>query len=169
MRTIILNVAVSLDGFIAGPNGEFDWCFTDQDYGMADFMNSIDTIFYGRKSYELMLTMEEDLFKDQTRYVFSQTLDEVVEGYQLLKGDLKTEVERIRAQEGKKIWLFGGTSLASSFLEAGLINELFLAVHPLLLGTGMPLFEGIADRTPLKLVDSKTYDSGMMQLLYRIE
>ena len=73
MRKIILNVAVSLDGFIEGPNGEFDWCFTDQDYGMSDFMKSIDAILFGRKSYELMLKMSKNPFPEKMKYIFSKT------------------------------------------------------------------------------------------------
>ena len=74
MRKIILNLAVSLDGFIEGPNGEYDWCFIDQDYGMTDFMDSIDAIFFGRKSYELVLKTGADYFGNKKQYVFSKTL-----------------------------------------------------------------------------------------------
>ena len=63
-----------LDGFIEGPNGEFDWCFSDQDYGMTDFLKRIDTILFGRKSYELLVKMDKDSFRDKERFVFSKTL-----------------------------------------------------------------------------------------------
>ena len=75
MRKVMLNLAVSLDGFIEGPNGEFDWCFTDQDYGMMDFMNRIDVIFIGRKSYELVLQMGKHPYSDKLKYVFSKTIN----------------------------------------------------------------------------------------------
>ncbi len=77
MRKVILNLAVSLDGFIEGPNGEFDWCFADQDYGMINFMNRIDSIYIGRKSYELVLQMEKNPYPDKLKYVFSRTLKNV--------------------------------------------------------------------------------------------
>ena len=73
MGKIILNLAVSLDGFIEGPNGEFDWCFDDQDYGLKEFFNRIDAIFMGRKSYELVKSMEDDLYDNKK--ICTQILD----------------------------------------------------------------------------------------------
>lgn len=103
MRKIILNVTMSLDGCMEGPNGEIDWCFTDQDYGMTDFLNSIYSIFYGRKSYELMIKMGDDYFADKQQYVFSRSLETVESPYQLLNGDWKKTVEDMRRAEGKDI------------------------------------------------------------------
>ena len=81
MRNIILGLAVSLDGFIEGSNGEFDWCFTDQDYGMSDFMKRVDTLFMGRKTYELTLKMEGGTgFPILKEYIFSNTLEHVAAG-----------------------------------------------------------------------------------------
>ena len=72
MRNVILNVAVSLDGFIEGPNGEFDWCFTDQDYGMHNFLQRTDSIFIGRKSFEVLMRSYRNAFSDKRKYVFSK-------------------------------------------------------------------------------------------------
>jgi dihydrofolate reductase len=94
MKKLVLGVATSLDGFIEGRNGEYDWCFTDQDYGMSDFFKRIDSIFIGRKSYELAITMgdvEMPGFPKLTEYVFSNTLKEVRPGSILIKGDLEAE------------------------------------------------------------------------------
>jgi dihydrofolate reductase len=81
MRKVILGLAVSLDGFIEGPNGEYDWCLTDQDYGISDFFSRIDSIFIGRKSYEFSLTMGDDVpmpgLPKVTEYVFSNTLKDI--------------------------------------------------------------------------------------------
>src|ERR1043166_6154152 len=99
MRKIILELAVSLDGFIEGPNGEYDWCFTDQDYGLSDFFKRIDTTFMGRKTYELVLSMGDkgsEGFPKFKEYIFSTTLDKVKEGATLIKEDIKTEVEKIK-------------------------------------------------------------------------
>ena len=88
MRKVILQLAVSLDGYIEGPNGEYDWCFTDQDYGMKEFYTRIDSMFIGRKSYELMMTMDESVmpgFPKLTEYVFSTTLQEVKPGAILIR------------------------------------------------------------------------------------
>ncbi len=171
MRKVILALAVSLDGFIEGPNGEYDWCFTDQDYGMSDFFNRIDSIFIGRKSYELALTMGDNpmpCFPKLKEYVFSNTLKEVKSGAVLVKGDIQSEVKKIKKENGKDIWLFGGASLTSSLLKYKLIDEIGLAVHPILLGGGKPLFSDIKERINLRLVDSKTYPAGLVSLTYTI-
>jgi dihydrofolate reductase len=139
MRKLILQLAVSLDGFIEGPNGEYDWCFTDQDYGMSQFFERIDSVFYGRKSYELTLSMSEPTSKSAmpafpklTEYVFSTTLQEVKPGAILINGDIEAEVRRIKNESGKDIWLFGGASLTASLMNLGLVDEislLFIALY----------------------------------------
>jgi dihydrofolate reductase len=171
MRKVILGLAVSLDGYIEGPNGEYDWCFTDQDYGMSDFFKRIDTLFIGRKSYELTLTMDEAGmagFPKLTEYVFSTTLKEVKLGAILIKGDIEAEVKRIKNEPGKDIWLFGGANLTASLLNLCLIDEIWLAVHPIILGSGKPLFSNIQKRIPLILTDTKTYSSGLVSLTYTL-
>ncbi|GAA4469136.1 dihydrofolate reductase family protein [Nibrella saemangeumensis] len=175
MRKLILQVAVSLDGFIEGPNGEFDWCFTDQDYGMTAFFERIDSVFYGRKSYELTVSMADSMdngalpdFPKLQEYVFSNTLPEVKPGVILINGDIETEVRRIKNEPGKDIWLFGGASLTASLMALGLVDEISLAVHPNLLGSGKPLFGPLTKRMPLTLLDTKTYSSGLVSLTYAL-
>jgi dihydrofolate reductase len=166
MRKIILNVAVSLDGFIEGPNGEYDWCFNDQDYGLTPFFKSLDAIFMGRKSYEVANQHGgENPWKGITTYLFSRTIgkapsDEVV----LVRG--MDEVKSIINQPGKDIWLFGGAELITEFMNAGLIDEYWLSVHPIVLGSGKPLFQNINGRKHFKLVESKIYDTGLASLKY---
>lgn len=166
MRKIILNLAVSLDGFIEGPKGEFDWCFSDQDYGMTDFMSRIDAVFFGRKSYELLLKMSENPFPGKTKYVFSKTENRTEGDVQFINHDVEKEIGSIKDQRGKDIWLFGGAELISTLLNYGLVDELQLAVHPLLLGQGKPLFQDLLQKMELRLLDSKTYSSGLVQLFY---
>ncbi|GAB3698852.1 dihydrofolate reductase family protein [Spirosoma flavus] len=172
MRKVILGLAVSLDGHIEGPNGEYDWCFTDQDYGLNAFLERIDAIFIGRKSYELMNNPAEEAsnyqFSAYKKYVFSNTLTQVGEGAELIRGDLKTEINALKNQPGKDFWLFGGADLTSSLMNAGLVDELFLAVHPIVLGAGKPLFNNIHDRIKLTLTDSKIYSTGLVSLYYRL-
>jgi len=172
MRKIILQLAVSLDGFIEGPNGEFDWCFIDQDYGMSAFFKRIDAVFMGRKSYELALAMESEApsgFPKIKEYVFSNTLTDVKKGVVIVKGDVKKEVVKIKKRKGKDIWLFGGAELISSLMNLQLVDELILAVHPVVLGSGKPLFKDIAERTWLTLTDSKIYDNGLVFLTYTVK
>jgi dihydrofolate reductase len=170
MRKVILGVAVSLDSFIEGPNGEYDWCFTDQDYGLSTFFKRVDTVFVGRKTYEMSLGMEGGGagFPKLKEYIFSTTLDKVKDGATLIKGNIKTEVEKIKKEKGKDIWLFGGASLTTSLMNLELVDELSLAVHPILLGHGKPLFINIKDRIKLTLVDTKTYSTGLVSLTYNV-
>lgn len=171
MRKVILGLAVSLDGYIEGPNGEYDWCLTDQDYGMSAFYKRIDSLFIGRKSYDLTLSMGDEAMPDfpkLTEYVFSTTLKEVKPGAILINGDIEAEVNRIKNEPGKDIWLFGGADLTASLLNLGLIDEIGLAVHPIILGSGKPLFSNIKGKIPLKLIDTKTYSSGLVYLTYTL-
>lgn len=170
MRKLILGVAVSLDGFIEGPNGEYDWCFTDQDYGLYDFFKRIDSIFMGRKSYEMAQSMGEAPpgFPKLKEYIFSTTLTEIKAGAVLIKTNIKEEIEKIKKEKGKDIWLFGGASLTTSLINLGVVDEISLAVHPVILGAGKPLFSNINGRVHLKLTDSKTYSTGLVSLTYAL-
>jgi dihydrofolate reductase len=171
MRKIILQLAVSLDGFIEGPNGEFDWCFTDDDYGMTQFFKRIDAIFIGRKTYELTLTMGGSAppgFPALKEYIFSRSLDQVEGDRVLITGRLVEEVSKIKSEPGKDIWLFGGAALTTSFINLGLIDEMALAVHPILLGSGKPLFQDIPGRIPLQLINTQAYPSGLVMLSYKL-
>lgn len=169
MRKLILGLAVSLDGFIEGPNGEFDWCFTDQDYGMNEFFQRVDALFIGRKSYEVMQKMGEGSVPGMPKleeYVFSTSMTSVKKDAVLISGNAIEEARKIKNSKGKDIWLFGGASLTASLMEAGLVDEFWLSVHPILLGSGKPLFEGLKDRVLLELIDSKTYSTGLVSLTY---
>ncbi|HEV8505906.1 MAG TPA: dihydrofolate reductase family protein [Chitinophagaceae bacterium] len=170
MRKLILQVAVSLDGYIEGPNGEYDWCFMDQDYGMSEFFKRVDSVFYGRKSYELALSMEgvEVTHPKLKEYVFSTTLQNVRPGATLINGDIKERVNKIKSEAGKDIWLFGGASLTTSLLNLGLVDEISLAVHPIILSSGKLLFNNIRNRISLNLIDHKAYSTGLVFLTYTI-
>lgn len=168
MRKIVLNVAMSLDGLIEGPNGEYDWCFDDQDYGMHEFLNRIDAIFYGRKSYEeLMRASKTNPFAEKQSFLFSKSLPTSDE-YQLVTGDLTSSVMEIKRSAGKDIWLFGGASLTASMMKENLVDELLLAVHPIILGKGKALFDMLDSRQTLKLMESKPYSSGLVSMHYSI-
>lgn len=166
MRKVILNVAVSLDGLIEGPNGEYDWCFTDQDYGLTDFFNSIDTIFMGRKSYEVARANGGmNMWKGVNTYVFSNTIDKSSMGdVKIIRG--MNDVAGILREPGKNIWLFGGAELTTAFVNARLVDEMWLSVHPIVLGKGKPLFQNIDTRKHFRLFDTLVYDSGLITLKY---
>jgi dihydrofolate reductase len=172
MRKLIVGLAISLDGFIEGPNGEYDWCFTDQDYGMTEFLKGIDAIFYGRKSWEMMKTYSppegENPWKHIKNYVFSNSYSKPGDDFELITGDIVAEVIKLKSQPGKNIWMFGGASLNDSLMKAGLIDEIGLAVHPILLGNGKPFFADYGKRIKLELVDSKPYSTGLIYLTYKV-
>lgn len=171
MRKIILGLAVSLDGFIEGPNGEYDWCFTDQDYGLSEFFKRIDAVFMGRKSYELAQAMGEAPpgMPKMEEYIFSTTLKHVKEGATLISGDTKEQVLKIKNRPGKDIWLFGGASLTSSLMNLGLVDEIWLSIHPVVLGGGKPLFSNIENRIQLQLKECKTFSTGLVSVIYEIK
>ena len=167
MRKIILNVAVSLDGFIEGPAGEYDWCFNDQDYGMTAFFEETDAIFIGRKSYDLV-SAEPGMFAGKKMYVFSDTLlpgkNEDIEV--IPSANFAHAVEGIMNEAGGNIWLFGGASLVSAFVQKNWITEMLLSIHPVILGSGKPLFQNVKERITLQVVGQQVYDSGLVQIRY---
>jgi dihydrofolate reductase len=178
MRKIILDLAVSLDNYIEGPNGEYDWCFVDQDYGFTSLLNRIDSVFYGRKSFELFgsynpatgATEMEKLFlkmmDEKKKYVFSNTLKSV-ENAVLINGNIEEKVKRIKEEPGKDIQLFGGAGLITALENLNLIDEYHIAVHPIILGAGKPLFKDIKERKKLTLLDTKIYPNGLVILIYK--
>lgn len=176
MRKLILGLAITLDGYIEGPNGEYDWCFTDQDYGLNTFFGRIDAMFIGRKSYEIA---EQYAQQNQgetipgmpmlTEYVFSSTLKAVKENAVLLSTNTLEQARKLKELPGKDIWLYGGAALTQSFMKAGLVDELWLSVHPILLGGGKLLFQEQEHRTQLTLLESKTYETGLVSLRYAIK
>ncbi|XZN89505.1 MAG: dihydrofolate reductase family protein [Microcoleus sp.] len=168
MRKIILFIASSLDGYIARPQGEIDWLFTDQNYGYTDFLNSIDTILMGRKTYEQVLTFGEYPYQEKKSYVLTKNINLQAEHDVIPVADVETLVKELRRLDGKNIWLVGGSLLIRDCLEKKLINELILSVHPIILGQGIPLFAAPTTATDLQLTGCQTYSSGLVQLSYDV-
>jgi dihydrofolate reductase len=178
MRKIILDLAVTVDSLIEGPNGEYDWCILDEESGLESFLESIDTIFYGRVSYELFGNYQPDeqappLFKSlfqavhsKQKYVFSKSSKGDGKATFINDGDIVKAVEQIRQQPGKDIWLYGGASLLTTFMKLGLVDEYRLAVHPLILGGGKQLFADLKGRVELELKKTNVARSGVVQLIY---
>ncbi|MBY0433714.1 MAG: dihydrofolate reductase family protein [Cyclobacteriaceae bacterium] len=160
MRKIILSCAVSLDGYIEGPNGEYDWCPPPNQHEMNEFMANIDTIFMGRKSFEMM---DPSPFPGKELVVFSNTISP--KKVTVLGGDIVSSVMKLKQQPGKNIWLFGGASLTTSLLNAGLIDEIGLAIVPIVLGSGKPLFQNIKQRKKFNLVSATSRKDYVMLTL----
>jgi dihydrofolate reductase len=167
-RKIILNLCTSLDSFIEGENGEIDWCFTDQDYSMTGFLSSIDTIFFGRKSYTQLIESWPNAFPGKKRVVFSKTLQIQEQDTIVISSKIDEEINNILRQPGKNIWLFGGAEITTFLLNIDLVNELIISVHPLILGKGKPLINAVEQRKQLKLNDVKTFSTGLVQLYYSV-
>jgi dihydrofolate reductase len=167
MRQVLLNLAVTIDGYIAGPNGEYDWCFTDNDYGLTAFNNRVDTFIMGRKTWEVAHEYlgSSDEPSKATIIVFSRTLQKAFDNVRIVSEDPVSFVKELKRQPGKDIWLYGGGEIVAAFQKANAIDEMHLSVHPLLLGDGIPLF-GKSDRVPFELVESIPYPSGLVQLIY---
>lgn len=177
-RKVILDLAVTLDGFIEGKSGEVDWCIMDPEMEFTNFLNQIDAILYGRKSYDLWghytPTAEADddekgMWKQvhsKEKYVFSRTPKGSDSKAILISENISEEVNKLKNKPGKDIWLYGGAGLITTFIDLGLIDEFRLSVHPVVLGEGRPLFVNIKQRLNLKLIDTRTFSSGVVQLIY---
>jgi dihydrofolate reductase len=167
MRKIILFIASSLDGFIAGKSGEIDWLFTDQDYGYTKFFNTIGVVIMGRKTYDQALTFGEYPFKGKESFVFSRSrADATDENVKFISGDVAIFVDSLRSQHGKDIWLVGGSELIQQFLKHDLIDEFVISIHPIILGEGIPLFPIPNPLQKLHLEQCETFDTGLVQITY---
>jgi dihydrofolate reductase len=171
MRRIFYRVAASLDGFIAGPNGEIDWIVPDPTVDFAAVYEGVDTVLLGRRTYELTLQPGAPPWPAGWRiYVCSRTLDAARHrGVTVISDKLDATVAALRAEPGRGIWLFGGGSLFASLLAADLIDDIEVAVMPVLLGGGVPLLAPGVPRSRLTLKRSSASPNGIVNLHYAVE
>jgi dihydrofolate reductase len=186
MRRVLLLEHVSLDGFVGGPNGEMDWV-RFQDEALWDEVSAFtarsDTAIYGRVTFQMMESywptvaekpgasrhdIEHSRWANAvTKLVFSRTLDHSDwENTRFVKSDVAGVIGEMKSQPGKDLLMLGSPSLARDFLAQDLIDELWLSVNPLILGAGIPLFDGRAARTGLELVKSRQFSNGVVGLHY---
>ena len=182
MRKIIVSNYVTLDGFFAGPKGEIDWFVWDEE--MANYskglLTSMDTILFGRVTYELMAgywptaspPAEDpviiDAMNSLPKFVFSKTLEKVDwKNSTLVKGNIADEVAVLKQKPGKDIVIYGSGSIISALAQEGLIDDYLLFVNPVVLGDGKPLFNGIMNRLDLKLLGTRTFQCGVVLLRYQ--
>lgn len=180
MRKVILCLAVSFDGFIEGPNGELDWIVFDKDGGsdLMSFVEEIDSIFYGRVSYEMWgnppITDESSDFErsfygalaKMNRYVFSTTQTSFEGDPTVVASSSAKLVRELKKKPGKHIWLYGGASLIRTFMNEDLVDEYRIAIMPSIIGEGKPLFSGIVSQHKLRLVDATPSNSGVLAVKY---
>jgi dihydrofolate reductase len=170
MRRVLYRVATSVDGYIAGPDGEFDWIVPEPAIDMSAVYATVDTVLLGRRTYELTLRPGAPPWPAGWHiYVFSRTLLPADHpDVTIVSKDTGAVVAGLRAGAGREIWLFGGGGLFRSLLEAGQVDVLDLAVSPLVLGGGTPLLATGAPRTRLALLHSQSYPSGVVTLRYEV-
>lgn len=188
MRKLKLQVQISVDGYVAGPNGEMDWMVLGEwDSDLEAYVNTItdasDTILMGRKMTDGFVTYWTDVVNnqpespeftfarkmvDKPKVVFTKTLEESPwANTTLAKGNLTDEIDRLKNQEGNDMIVYGGASFVSSLIEAGLIDEYHLFVNPVALGRGMTIFGDLKETLNLTLVKSQAFASGEVVLCYQ--
>jgi dihydrofolate reductase len=183
MGRLIYSMSVSLDGFVETPSRSLDWVQVDEE--LHSFFNDeargLSAFLYGRRLYELMVdywpTAETDpaatpamlefarIWKDKPKIVFSRTLDRVDWNSRLVRDDAAEEVARLKAQPGFDMDV-GGPATASALMSAGLIDEYRLFVQPVILGAGKPFFPALEGRIGLRLLETRTFGSGVVYLRY---
>jgi dihydrofolate reductase len=176
MRRIVYSVAMSLDGYIAGPNGEADWIVMDPDLAPAfeEFYSRFDAMLIGRKTYQAMAGHGGGgggPFKGWNILVFSRTLTSISQpGVTLVSGDAREALTRLKQSPGKDIWLFGGGELFRSLLDLGMVDAVGVGVIPVLLGGGTPFLPPGGSRASLRLTEHKVYPkTGTIGLEYAVE
>jgi dihydrofolate reductase len=175
----------SLDGFVAGPNGEMNWIKVDEELFdfVATITNQADTALYGRVTYDMMQRYwpqageqpnaskhdkeHSAWYNNVSKVVLSKTISEKGLANTTVIGDqLADKINQMKKQDGKNILIFGSPTASHSLLSLGLIDEFWLFVNPIILGEGRPLFKDILESIKLKLVETKTYASGVIALHY---
>jgi len=186
MRKIITTTWITLDGFIAGPNGEMDWVIVDEEMGKyeGDIVSAADTLLLGRVTYQSFAGSwpyvpdnpnaqpEEKEYARKLnamrKIVFSRTLSSVEWNNSSLVGEvIPEEIVKLKQEPGRDMLIYGSASLIRTLTNHGLIDEYQLLVHPVVLGSGKPLFLDIMDRHKLQLVGTKTFPSGVVGLYYQ--
>ena len=172
MRKVVYGGAMSLDGYIAGPNGEYDWIVMDPDIDFGEMTTRFDTFLIGRKTFEAMQRMGGGgpPMPGITNIVFSRTLRPGdCPKSMTLSDDAEAVVADLRKKPGKDIAIFGGGELFRSLLAAGLVDEVAFSVIPVLLGGGIPMLPSPADRSRLKLKKHRVYEkTGTVGLEYEV-
>ena len=167
-RRVRYQVACSLDGYIAGPDGEFDWIIPEPEFDFAELYAQFDTLLMGRRTYEAVRSMA-GVFGNKHVIVASRSLRQSEHpGVEIVSEDLKQRVIELRDSQGSDIWLYGGGELFAQLLAWDLVDTVEPAIIPILLGGGLSLLPSAAVRRQLTLERHKTYPSGMILLEYAV-
>lgn len=169
-RKVISYVAMSLDGYIAKPGGDISFLSevekNGEDYGYTEFLKSIDTIIVGRTTYDKILSMGFEYPGDKEVYIITHNIIPGNKRVKYYSGPLKNLVSEIRTRTGKNIFCDGGSDIINQLLSDNLVDEFIISVIPAILGQGIPLFKGKRPEMNIKLVNSRHFDTGLVQLHY---
>jgi dihydrofolate reductase len=170
-RKVVLYIAESLDGFIAREDGDISWLSIvekpDEDYGYEEFIATVDTVIMGRKTYDKVLSFGIEFpHKGRKCYVLSKTTKGNDENVEFYNGDINDLINRLRSENGKSIFIDGGSEVVREFASKNLIDEYIISIIPILLGKGIRLFKETDIENNLKLIESRTFDTGLVQLKY---
>ena len=169
-RRVRYSVAMSLDGFIAGPKGEFDWIIMDPAFDFGALFKQFDTFLLGRRTFEMTRQGGGGNMAAGTQtIVFSRTLRQSDYPKVVIASEVTKTIRQLKKKPGKDIWLFGGGELFRSVLDAGLIDTIEVAVMPILLSQGVPLLPAGARSPALQLTETKTLPSGIVLLSYTVQ
>lgn len=172
-RKIIVYIATSADGYIARPDGSVDWLdrpMPKGGYGMTAFARSIDTILWGRKTYDFAVKMGGvGVYGKVKHYAFSRHPPSApLPGVEFVSESIPGFVGKLQAVRGKNIWMMGGAALIASFLDAGAIDEFSIHVIPVMIGEGIPLVAPRHRNIPLELISSRSFPDGVVHLNYGV-
>jgi len=171
-RKVTFGVASSLDNFIAREDHAVDWLMWSDEVSAltSAFWKTVDTVVMGRKTYEAAVANGLTAYPDVRNYVFSRTMQEAPDPrVEIVRGAATDFVRGLKAGEGKGICVMGGGEVARDLFEAGLVDEVGLNIHPVLLGSGIPLFHGMSRQIDLELIESKVLRNGCVYVLYRVK
>ena len=171
MRTVRYSVAASLDGFIAGPDGEYDWIPEDSSIDFGALYGDVDCLLMGRKTWEVVLAQGDTnpLAKMKTVLFSATAPDPGLPHVIVVRTDAADAVRALKATEGGTLWLYGGGALFASLLDAGVVDEVEVGLCPNLLGSGIPLSPKTERKHKLKLLSEKRHDSGILMLRYAVD
>jgi dihydrofolate reductase len=171
-KKVILYIAASLDGYIAKPNDDLSFLEIVQkegeDYGYENFVNSINTVIMGRKTYDWVMTQVTEFpHQDKETYIITRTAKPNIGNINFYIGDLDKLIETLKTTEGKNIFIDGGAEIVNELLKLQLIDEFIISIIPIILGKGVKLFQNGFPEQRLELISSKSFEKGLVQLNYK--
>jgi dihydrofolate reductase len=172
-RKLILYIACSLDGYISEPNDKLDFLSMveqeGEDYGYVDFVKSVDAVIMGRKTYDIVMAMGIGFpHADKETYIITRTEKPSEGSVNFYTGNLNDLVQQLKSKEGKNIYCDGGAEIVNELLRLQVFDELVVSIIPVLLGSGTKLFQEGIPKKNLKLISSKSFEKGLVQLRYAL-